>query len=43
MKEVEITEGTNLFYLNENVTPGIYYLSISNGINSTEVMKHSVR
>jgi hypothetical protein len=43
MKEVEITEGTNLFYLNENVTPGIYYLSISNGANSTEVIKHSVR
>ena len=43
IKEVEITEGTNLFYLNENVTPGIYYLSISNGTNSTEVIKHSVR
>ena len=43
IKEVEITEGTNLFYLNENVTPGIYYLSISNGINCSEVIKHSVK
>jgi len=43
MKEVEITDGTNLFYLNEEVTPGIYYISISNGTNSTEVIKHSVR
>ena len=43
IKEVEVTEGTNLFYLNENVTPGIYYLSISNGINCSEVIKHSVK
>ena len=43
MKEVEITEGTNLFYLNENMAPGIYYLSISNGITTTEVIKHSVK
>jgi hypothetical protein len=43
MKEVEVAEGTNLFYLNENMAPGIYYLSISNGTNSTEVIKHSVK
>jgi hypothetical protein len=43
MKEVQVEEGTNLFYLNENMAPGIYYISITNGINSTEVVKHSVR
>jgi hypothetical protein len=43
MKDVQVEEGTNLFYLNENVTPGIYYLSISNGTVSTEVIKHSVK
>ncbi len=43
VKEVEVTEGTNLFYLNENMVPGIYYLSISNGTTSTEVVKHSVK
>ena len=43
MKEVEVAEGTNLFYLNENMAPGIYYLSISNGITTTEVIKHSVK
>jgi hypothetical protein len=43
MKEVQVEEGTNLFYLNENMAPGIYYISISNGMNSTEVVKHSVR
>jgi hypothetical protein len=43
MKEVQVEEGTNLFYLNENMAPGIYYISIGNGSNSTEVVKHSVK
>ena len=43
MKEVQVEEGTNLFYLNENRAPGIYYITVSNGIVSTEVIKHSVR
>jgi hypothetical protein len=43
MKEIQVDEGTNLFYLNENMAPGIYYISISNGMNSTEVVKHSVK
>ena len=40
---VEVVDGVNVFYLNEDVAPGIYYLSISNGVNSTEVIKHSIR
>jgi len=43
VKEVQVEEGTNLFYLNENMAPGIYYISISNGSVSTEVVKHSVK
>jgi hypothetical protein len=43
VKEVMIEEGVNVFYLNENMAPGIYYISITNGLNSTEVVKHSVR
>ena len=43
MKEVEIIEGTNLFYLSESVTPGIYYLSITNGINVSKVVKQSIK
>lgn len=42
-REVQVEEGTNLFYLNENRAPGIYYISISNGNVSTEVVKHSMR
>ena len=41
--EIEVVDGVNVFYLNENVAPGIYYISISNGVNSTEVIKHSIR
>jgi hypothetical protein len=40
---VEVVDDVNVFFLNENVAPGIYYLSISNGTNSTEVIKHSIR
>jgi hypothetical protein len=43
MKEVQVEEGTNLFYLNENLAPGIYYISICNGNVSTEVIKHSMK
>jgi hypothetical protein len=43
MKEINVTEGTNLFYLNENMAPGIYYLSITNGTTSSELIKHSVK
>ncbi|MBU3661271.1 MAG: T9SS type A sorting domain-containing protein [Flavobacteriales bacterium] len=42
-KEIVVEDGTNLFYLNENMAPGIYYLSISNGTTSTEIVKHSVK
>ena len=43
IKEVQVEDGTNLFYLNENMAPGIYYLSISNGTVSSDVIKHSVK
>jgi hypothetical protein len=43
MKEINVTEGTNLFYLNENMAPGIYYLSITNGTTSSELILHSVK
>jgi hypothetical protein len=43
MKEIQVEEGTNLFYLNENMAPGIYYLSITNGTTSSELIKHSVK
>jgi subtilisin-like proprotein convertase family protein len=43
IKEVQVEEGTNLFYLNEKMATGIYYITISNGNVSTEVVKHSVR
>jgi hypothetical protein len=43
VKEVSIEEGVNVFYLNEDMAPGIYYISVTNGTNSTEVVKHSVR
>jgi len=40
---VEVVDGVNVFFLNENVAPGIYYLSLTNGLYTTEVFKHSIR
>ncbi|NBX81240.1 MAG: hypothetical protein EBQ94_12860 [Flavobacteriales bacterium] len=43
IKEVNVQDGTNMFFVNENVAPGIYYISINNETTSTEVIKHSIR
>ena len=42
-KEIKIIEGTNLIYVNENLTPGIYYIKITNRFNSSKVIKHVIR
>ena len=42
-KEIEVKEGINMFIVNENMLPGIYFISITNGDKSTEVIRHSVK
>lgn len=42
-KPVEIKKGINLFVIDEDLHPGIYFITISNGTHSTEVVKHLVK
>lgn len=38
-----LNEGINLFVVKQELTPGIYFLNISNGSSSTPVLRHSVK
>ena len=43
MKSIDVKTGINMFVINENLAPGIYYVSIKNGDKTTTVLKHSVK
>jgi hypothetical protein len=40
---LKMNEGMNLIVVNQELTPGIYFLTISNGSKSTPVLRHAVR
>ncbi len=40
---ITLNEGMNLFVVNQELTPGIYFLNISNGAKSTPVLRHAVK
>ncbi len=42
-RKVEVKEGLNLFMINEDLNPGIYFMNITNGIKSTPVLKHAIK
>ena len=42
-REVVISEGVNMILINQNVDAGVYYIKITNGVNSSKVVKHVVR
>lgn len=42
-RPIEVKNGINMYILNENISSGIYYISISNGKLSTIVLKHSIQ
>ena len=41
-KSIQVNSGLNLYTIREKLSPGIYYISVSNGIERTQVVKHSV-
>ena len=43
MKSIDVKSGINMFVINENLAPGIYYVSVKNGDKTTKVLKHSVK
>jgi hypothetical protein len=42
-KEIDVKDGINMFVINENMSPGIYFINITNGNKSTEVIRHSIK
>jgi hypothetical protein len=42
-RTIDVKEGINMFVINQELTPGIYFLKISNGAKSTPVLRHAVR
>ena len=41
-KSIQVNSGLNLYTIREKLASGIYYISVSNGIERTHVVKHSV-
>jgi hypothetical protein len=42
-KPVEVKTGINMYLVNQELSPGIYYISVKNGNKSTIVLRHSVQ
>ena len=42
-REIEVKDGINMFVINQELTPGIYFLNISNGSKSSSVLRHAVK
>ena len=42
-REIEMNDGINMFVINQELTPGIYFMNITNGSKSTSVLRHAVK
>jgi hypothetical protein len=42
-REIEVKDGINMFVINQELTPGMYFLNISNGSKSTAVLRHAIK
>jgi hypothetical protein len=42
-RTIDVKEGINLFVINQELNPGIYFLNISNGSKSTPVLRHAIK
>ena len=42
-RSIEVKDGINMFVISEKLTPGIYFLNITNGTKTTQVIKHAVK
>jgi hypothetical protein len=40
---IDVKEGINLFVINQELNPGIYFLNITNGAKSTQILRHAVK
>ena len=42
-KPIEVNSGINMYVIQKQLSPGIYYIHIENGTMRTTVVKHSIR
>jgi len=42
-RNIDVKEGINLFVINQDLNPGIYFLNITNGAKSTQILRHAVK
>ena len=42
-KPIEVNSGINMYVIQRQLSPGIYYIHIENGTMRTQVVKHSIR
>ena len=42
-REIEVKDGINMFVINQELTPGIYFLNITNGSKSTSMLRHAIK
>ena len=42
-RSIDMKEGINMFVITEMLNPGIYFLNITNGTKTTQVIKHAVK
>jgi hypothetical protein len=42
-RSIEVKDGINMFVISEKLNPGIYFLNITNGTKTTQVIKHAVK
>ena len=42
-REIEVNEGINMFVINQELNPGIYFLNITNGSKSTSMLRHAIK
>jgi hypothetical protein len=42
-RSIEVKDGINMFVINQELTPGIYFLNVTNGSKSTPVLRHAIK
>jgi len=42
-RTIEVKDGINMFVISEELNPGIYFLNITNGIKTTQVIRHAIK
>jgi len=42
-RSIEVKDGINMYVISEKLNPGIYFLNISNGTKTTQVIRHAIK